>query len=119
MLLARLRAGRDITKYRVKDNERYEAKVKSGEGGSDETQSKNPCMKRGFLLCAERVGLIRCFASHPLWGRTHCVRRPHACWHESNPLLGFEPLTNEKSDPHFMKIAFSSGEGGIRTHGTN
>ncbi len=65
------------------------------------------------FLAAERVGLIRCFASHPLWGRTHCVRRPHACWHESNPLLGFEPLDIKHKTPDLPGLCVLCGEGGI------
>ena len=76
-------------------------------------------MKRGFLLCAERVGLIRCFASHPLSGAAMLWRavsmaaaivRTHS--------EGSHPTQKQKATIPDGKIAFCRGEGGIRTHGT-
>ena len=134
-------------------------------------------MKRGFLLCAERVGLIRCFASHSLRGQQRCrvLSQCLSALFEPTPwvlippkskkqpsLMGrllfvaervgltrsyrFSPLSGQQRcgvlsqwllplfeptpwvliPPHKMKkatlivmrIAFFSGEGGIRTHGT-
>ncbi|WP_287372838.1 hypothetical protein [Prosthecochloris sp.] len=73
------------------------------------------------FLSAEREGLIQCFAFHPdMVGAATLSRAVSMALPLFEPSIGFSSLPKAKKQPPLDgKIASRSGEGGIRTLGTN